>query len=124
MLDVALEDTLELVVVLDSVPPGAGTVRVRVDGLAEPGLVQFFMPPATAAAAGMALTPPASFQGCASIAAAGIELRAPAAPRAKAWVRVTSDRPVRVRPRISGRRSQAPLVLEAGTSGIVGWEGA
>jgi hypothetical protein len=82
------------------------------------------MPPATAAAAGMALAPPATFQGCAAIAAAGIELRAPVAPRARAWVRVSSDRPVRVRPRVAGRRSESPLLLLPGASGIVGWEGA
>ena len=55
------EDTLELVVVLDSVPEGPGSVLVRVDALDEPGLVTFFMPPSTAAAAGMALQPPATF---------------------------------------------------------------
>ena len=121
-LAVSPDDTLELVVMIDSVPPGPGTIRVRVDGLGEPGLVQFVMPPPTAAAAGMALAPPATFQGCATVAAAGIELRAPAAPRSKAWVRVSAERAVRVRPRIAGRRSQAPLVLAPGTSGIVGWE--
>jgi hypothetical protein len=123
-LAVGPDDVLELIVMLDSVPPGPGSVRVRVDGLAEPGIVRFFMPPPTATAAGMALAPPARFQGCATIAAAGIELRAPVAPRAKAWVRVSSDRPVRVRPRVAGRRTEAPLVLTPGTSGTVGWEGA
>jgi hypothetical protein len=116
-------DVLELIVMLDSVPPGPGSVRVRVDGLAEPGLVRFVLPPATATAAGMALAPPVRFQGCATVAAAGIELRAPFAPRAKAWVRVSSDRPVRVRPRVAGRRTEAPLLLNPGTSGIVGWDG-
>ena len=48
-------DTLALFIVLDSVPPGPGSVRVRVDRLGEPGIVKFFMPPPTAAAAGMAL---------------------------------------------------------------------
>lgn len=48
-------DTLALFIVLDSVPPGPGSVRVRVDRLEEPGIVKFFMPPPTAAAAGMAL---------------------------------------------------------------------
>jgi hypothetical protein len=71
----------------------------------------------------MALAPPVRFQGCATVAAAGIELRAPFAPRAKAWVRVSSDRPVRVRPRVAGRRTEAPLLLNPGTSGIVGWDG-
>jgi hypothetical protein len=122
-LAVSPDDVLELVVVLDSVPPGPGTVRVRVDALADPGIVNFFMPPPTAGAAGMALAPPATFQGCASVAPVGFELRAPVAPRAKAWVRVSSDRPVRVRPRVAGRGSQAPLVITPGTSGIVGWEG-
>jgi len=117
------EDVLELVVVLDSVPAGPGSVRVRVDGLAESGVVQFFMPPLTAAAAGMALAPPATFRGCAALAPAGLELRAPVAPRAKAWVRVSSDRAVRVRPRVAGRRSDAPVLITPGTSGIVGWEG-
>lgn len=115
------DDVLELVVVLDSVPAGPGSVRVRVDGLAEPGLVKFFMPPPTAAAAGMALTPPATFQGCAGVAPTGLELRAPVAPRGKAWVRVSTDRPVRVRPRILGRAAE-PVMVMPGTSEVVGWE--
>ncbi len=122
-LGVGPEDILEIVVVLDSVPPGPGSVRVRVDGLAEPGVVAFFMPPPTAAAAGMTLQPPPTFQGCAAAAPAGFELHAPAAPRAKAWVRVSSDRPVRVRPRAAGRAIAKPLLLTPGTSGVVGWSG-
>lgn len=122
-LAVGPDDVLELVVVLDSVPDGPGSVRVRVDGLAEPGVIAFFMPPPTAAAAGMALAPPASFTGCAAIAAAGLELHAPAAPRAKAWVRVSSDRPVRVRSRVAGRRTGPLLVIKPGSSGMVSWEG-
>ena len=121
-LAVGANDTLDLFVVLDSVPPGPGSVRVRVDGLSEPGLVKFFMPPPTAAAGGMALQPPATFTGCAAIAPVGLELRAPWAPRAKAWVRISSDRPVRVRPRVTGRAA-APVVVMPGGSAIVGWEG-
>ena len=119
-LTVGPEDILELVVVLDSVPAGPGSVRVRVDGLGEPGLVTFFMPPPTAAAAGMALQPPATFQGCAAVAPAGIELRAPEAPRSKVWVRVSSDRPVRVRPRVPNRSAELVVVMP-GTSEVVGW---
>lgn len=117
------DDVLEVVVALDSVPAGPGSVRVRVDGLADPGLVAFFMPPPTAASAAMTLQPPPTFQGCVAVAPAGFELQAPSAPRAKAWVRVSSDRPVRVRPRVEGRAVDEPLLLEPGTSGVVGWGG-
>ena len=122
-LAVGPEDILELFVVLDSVPAGPGSVRVRVDALGEPGLVTFFMPPPTAAAAGMALQPPATFQGCAAVAPVGIELRAPEAPRSKVWVRVSTDRPVRVRPRVPNRRAE-PVVVMPGTSAVVGWGGS
>ena len=121
-LAVTPDDTLDLFVTLDSVPPGPGSVRIRVDGLAEPGLVKFFMPPPTAAAAGMALQPPATFGGCAAVAPAGLGLHAPWAPRAKAWVRVSTDRPVRVQPRIPGRRAD-PVIVMPKASAIVGWEG-
>lgn len=118
---VAATDTLDLFVVLDSVPSGAGSVRLRVDGLAQPGIVNFFLPPPTAAAAGMALQPPETFAGCAATAPAGLELRAPRAPRGKAWVRVSTDRPVRVHPLAAGRRA-APAVVSPGESAIVGWD--
>ena len=119
-LTVGPEDTLELVVVLDSVPDGPGSVLVRVDALDEPGLVTFFMPPPTAAAAGMALQPPATFQGCAAVEPLGLELRAPEAPRSKAWIRVSTDRPVRVRPRVPNRRVE-PVMVVPGTSEVVAW---
>lgn len=120
-LEVGAQDVLELVVVLDAVPEGPGSVLVRVDPLAEPGLVEFFMPPPTAAAAGMALQPPATFQGCAAVAPVGIELRAPEAPRSKAWIRVSTDRAVRVRPRVPNRRVE-PVVIVPGTSEVVSWD--
>jgi hypothetical protein len=118
------EDVLELVVVIDSVPSGPGQVMVRIDRLDEPGVVKFFMPPPTAAAAGMALAPPPVFQGCAAISAPGIELHAAVAPRGKAWVRASTNRAVRVRLHIASRKSQEPLLIDPGTSGIVRWEGA
>jgi hypothetical protein len=114
-------DTLELIITVDSVPPGPGVVLVRVDPLSEPGVVTFSAPPPTAAAAGMALAPPPRFQGCAAIAPGGLELRAALAPRAKAWVRVSSDRVVRVRAVVGGRASDAPALVAPGSSGTVGW---
>lgn len=121
-LGVEPDQVLDLIVVLDSVPPGPGSVLVRVDRLDERGLVEFFMPPPTAAAAGMTLEPPPTFQGCAVIAAAGLELRAPFAPRAKAWVRASTDRAVRVRLRVGRRTTEEPLLIDPGTSGIIHWE--
>lgn len=123
-LAVKAEDVLELVVVLDSVPAGPGSVLVRVDGLEEPGIVRFTMPPPTAAAAGMTLAPPPVFQGCAGIAPVGLELRAPRAPRSKAWIRASTDRVVRVRLRVGNRSTEEPLLIEPGTSGIVRWQDA
>lgn len=117
-----VDDVLDLVVALDSVPPGPGRVLVRVDGLAEAGLVRFLLPPAAAAAVGMTLQPPPSFHGCGALGPVGFELRAPSAPRAKAWVRVSSDRPVRVRPRVAGRASE-PVLVAPGASAVVEWGG-
>ena len=118
-------DTLDLLVILDSVPPGPGSVRLRVDGLAEPGIVRFFQPPATAAAAAMALTPLPSFQGCAPVAATGLQLRAPRAPHGKAWVRVSTDRTVRLRVTIlGGRPTTQPALVDPGASGVARWSAA
>lgn len=114
-------DTLELLVRLDEVPPGGGSVRVRVDPLAEPGVVTFTDAPPTAVAAAMALAPPPLFQGCAAAAPTGMELRAPAAPRGRAWVRISSDRPVRVRV-VAGATSGGPAVVAPGASATVDWE--
>ena len=123
-LGVKPEDVLELIVVIDSVPSGPGQVMVRVDRLDEPGVVKFFMPPPTAAAAGMTLAPPPVFQGCAAISAPGLELHSPAAPRGRAWVRASTNRAVRVRLHIGSRKTEEPLLIDPGTSGIVRWEGA
>lgn len=117
-----VDDPLELVVRIDSVPPGPGSLLIRVDGLADPGVVAFSLPPMTAAAAAMALTAAPRFQGCAAMAAEGIELRAPVAPLGKAWVRVSTDRPVRVRAIAAGRSAEALVVLP-GSSGTVAWGG-
>ena len=114
-------DTLEVVLVFDALPRGSGGLRLRVDGLAEPGLVAFEAPRPGAAAAGLSLEAPARYHGCAAAASRGIELRAPVPPRAKAWLRVSTDRPVRVRVSDAQRRL-GPVVVNAGGSALVPWE--
>ena len=115
-------DTLDLFVILDSVPPGPGSVGLWVNGLAEPGIVRFFQPPATA----MALTPLPSFQGCAPAAARGTSAaRGPLAPHGKAWVRVSTDRTVRLRVTIQGGRpTTQPALVDPGASGVARWSAA
>ncbi|MEX2465499.1 MAG: hypothetical protein WD995_01230 [Gemmatimonadota bacterium] len=91
-------DTLDLHVHIDA-PSGQRPPRllVRVDPLSDRGAVTFGPgTPPTAAAASMALTTSAVFQGCAGITPAGFRFRAPEAPRGRVWLRVSSDVPVAV----------------------------
>ncbi len=118
---IAAGDPLELVVVFDSVPAGPGGVRLRVDGLAQPGLVHFTAPPPTAAAAGMTLDVPARYHGCAAGAPFGFELRAPHPPGSKAWVRVSTDRVVRLRVH-AGAHAADPVVAAPGESALGAWD--
>lgn len=121
---VAPADTLDLVIHLDRSPKGA--VLVRVDPLDEDGVVTFQgTPPPTAAAVAMALTLSGTFQGCVAPAAPGFVLRAPEAPREKAWVRVSSDRPVRVEVRTGEGREVTRVVtglsVDPGASARADW---
>jgi hypothetical protein len=113
-------DTLELVVVFDSLPRGSGGLRLRVDRLAEPGMVSFAAPKPGSAAAGMSLQVPARYHGCAAMSPHGLELRSPYPPREKAWVRVSTDRPVRLRI-AGGERTIGPLITRPGESALVPW---
>jgi hypothetical protein len=113
-------DTLEVVVVFDSLPRGSGGVRVRVDSLAEGGMVSFLAPRPGSAAAGMALATPPRYDGCAALAPDGLQLSASHAPRRKAWVRISTDRPVRLRV-AGGRQTLPPLVVTPGASALAPW---
>jgi hypothetical protein len=115
-------DTLELVVVFDSLPRGSGGLRLRVDGLAEPGMITFAAPRPGSAAAGMTLTVPARYHGCAAMAPDGLQLGASYPPREKAWVRVSTDRPVRLRI-AGGERTLGPLITRPGESLLARWDG-
>jgi hypothetical protein len=115
-------DTLEVVVVFDSLPRGSGGVRVRVDSLAEGGMVSFLAPRPGSAAAGMALATPPRYGGCAALAPHGLQLSAARAPRGKAWVRISTDRPVRLRV-AGGEQTLAAVVVTPGASALAPWSG-
>lgn len=108
-------------------PPRSNAVRlmVRVDPLSEPGAVAFGEgAPGTAAAVALALTEAAVFQGCLGRAPSGFRLLASAAPRARAWLRVSADRPVTVwltvgREGMGGR--SARISVAPGASGETSW---
>lgn len=92
-------DTIDVLLHVGAAPP-SGSVRlmVRVDPLSEPGAVTFGAgTPGTAAAVAVALTERAVFHGCLGEAPSGFRLTASAAPRGRAWLRVSADRPVAVR---------------------------
>jgi hypothetical protein len=118
--EATIRDTLELIVLLDSVPTGAGGVRLRVDGLAEAGLVTFTAPTPASAGAGITVVVPAAYHGCAGPAPHGLELAAPYAPRGKAWVRVSTDRTVRMRVR-AGSHPVRVALADPGQSALVEW---
>ena len=65
----------------------------------------------------MTLDVPARYHGCAALAPVGLELRAPFPPRGKAWVRVSTDRPVRLR-----LRASAPVLTRPGKSALASWD--
>jgi hypothetical protein len=115
-------DTLEVVIVFDSLPRASGGVRVRVDSLAEGGMVSFLAPHPGSAAAGMALATPPRYGGCAALAPHGLQLSASHPPRGKAWVRVSTDRPVRLRV-AGGGRTLAPVLVTPGASALAPWSG-
>lgn len=120
--EVRAVDPLELFVVFDSVPGAqSGGVRLRVDPLGEAEFVRFAQRTPTAAAAGMTLRVPARYHGCAGTAPWGLELRAPFPPRGKAWVRVATDRPVRLHVRVGGR-TLAPALTRPGSSALHAWD--
>lgn len=125
-------DTLDVLVRLDSLPPGhPGRLLVRVDPPEGEGLVRFPpTAPRTVAAVGLTLGTAGVFQGCAGEAPAGFLLQARRAPRNKAWLRVAAGRPVRIR--MEGRGGggsvwqdvlDTALVVTPGASTDARWHG-
>lgn len=95
-------DTVEVVVALEDRHDPV-ELLVRVDPLDGPGIVAFREePPPAAAAAGLTVTPAAVFTVCLSGAPAALVFEASATPRDKAWLRVSTDRPVRAVVRVGG----------------------
>jgi hypothetical protein len=68
----------------------------------------------------MALAAPPRYGGCAALAPHGLQLSALRAPRGKAWVRVSTDRPVRLRV-AGGAWTLAPVVVTPGASALAPW---
>lgn len=91
-------DTLDLVLALPAGPVEPLEVLVRVDSVASEGIVLFPVgAPATVAAAGATLTTRAVWTVCVSSAPRALVFRpADTVPRDKAWLRASTDRPVRV----------------------------
>ena len=117
-------DTLEVVVTLDPLQEGRrGTVLVRVDPLAE-GFVTFNPPDPNGSAAALAVTPAGRFVGCVAFGVAEFRLTTPAVLARHAWLRVTTDRVVRVRVESpdSLRLSVEDGGIQAGASGTIAWQ--
>ncbi|MGD2068822.1 MAG: hypothetical protein PVI57_09150 [Gemmatimonadota bacterium] len=91
-------DTLDLVLSFPTRPGEPLDVLVRVDSVASEGIVLFPAgPPATVAAAGATLTTRAIWTVCVSSAPRALVFRrADTVPPTKAWLRASTDRPVRV----------------------------
>lgn len=89
-------DTLSLWIHLEQHATRRPTrLLVRVDSLSEPGAVQFSAgAPPTAAAASMALTSSAVFQGCVGDAPSAFHFASTEAPIGRVWVRVSANTPV------------------------------
>jgi len=120
-------DTRRIIVHVDSIPRGGGgEALIRVDYLGA-GHVSFEAPPPpTAAAVSAAFTLTGIFHGCFAEAPAAIFIRTPAAPRKKAWLRISSDRTVGVRVETGapGPRSTVVsdwIVVAPGDSGRGSW---
>jgi hypothetical protein len=108
-------------------PPPSGVLRlmVRADPLSEPGAVSFAEgTPSTAAAVALALTERAVFHGCLGEAPTAFRLRASSAPRSRAWLRVSTDRPVSVRLTVGEQgvdRRSVSIPVAPGTSAEASW---
>jgi hypothetical protein len=120
-----VEDTLEVVVVLEEVaePP---ELLVRVDPVATPGIVTWpeDAPPAVGAA-GATVGTAGSFTVCLSPGPAAIVFQGSDAPHGKAWARVSTDRPVKAVLRLGsgpdGRTLEPGLVVAPGSSDRRRW---
>lgn len=75
---------------------------VRVDALEDEGIVNLTSVPPTTVAAGLALTTSATFSICVSRAPRAVVFQGEAVPRGKAWLQVSTDRPVRTSVRLGG----------------------
>lgn len=116
-------DTLRVTVSLDSLGEDhGGRVLVRVDRIAD-GFVRFRDPRPDVAAAALAVTPGGRFVGCAGPSRDGLRFSLPARHARKAWMRVSSEHPVRVG--VEGPPGQGtlgePLTIRPGASGVVTW---
>lgn len=116
-------DTLDVTVTLDPLEDvRRGEILVRIDPLAD-AFVTFQPPDPTGSAAALAVTPAGRFVGCVGFAVGGFALRTPASYARHAWLRVASDRPVRVRVQApdSTRLGAEDPVIGVGASGTLPW---
>ncbi len=118
-------DTATVRVRTDSLQAVAGRLLVRVDRVAEgPGSTGGDTDGAGGLAAGLALDSGVIFRGC-SGASSELLLMVPGRAMRKGWLRVGSDRPVRIVVE-SGARDGTPggeTLLRPGESGVIRWEG-
>lgn len=108
-------DTLHVVVRVAGNGPAA--LLLRVDPPGESGIE--FPPdaPPGASAAGLAVSSRGVFQVCASADPAEIGFRTEAVPHGRAWLRVTTRRPVRARLEFEGGAPGAVVAAVPGVSG-------
>ncbi len=104
-------------------PPTRNVIRIEhaVNTVIQQGTVGSTQIARRDSAAGMTLDVPARYHGCAALAPVELELRAPFPPRGKAWVRVSTDRPVRLHLR-TGERASAPVLTRPGKSALASWD--
>lgn len=110
----------------DSVGEGLrGRILIRVDSLVH-SFVAMRGATSADAAVGIATTPAARFQGCVVYGAAETRMLIGAANLEKAWLRIGSDRPVRVRMEsVYGPAIEADEVeVPPGDSGVFTWRTA
>jgi len=99
-----------------------GKVLVRVDGLGD-GFVTFQDPDPSAAAAALAVTPAGRFVGCAGFSVAAFRLRTPARLARKAWLRVSTERTVKLTltAEDGSSLSSGETVVAPGASAVASW---
>jgi len=116
-------DTLEVVVTLDPLEDARkGEMLIRVDPLAD-AFVTFQPPDPNGSAAALAVTPEGRFVGCVGFSVGSYRLATPGSFARHFWLRVATDRPVRVRLQApdSTRLGVRDPVLLAGTSATLPW---